>query len=38
MYFEDHQRVPKQKETYLITVVDENGQESVPMTIVVHPK
>lgn len=38
MYFEDHQRIPKQKETYLITVLDENGQESSPMTIVVHPK
>lgn len=35
--FEDHQRIPKQAETYLITSVDHNGQESGPMTIVVDP-
>ncbi len=35
--FEDHQRIPKKKETYLITSVDPNGQESCPMTIVVNP-
>lgn len=35
--FEDHQRIPKEKETYLITSVDHNGQESGPFTIVVHP-
>lgn len=38
MRYEDHQRVPKQKETYLITSVDENEQESSPMTLIVHPK
>lgn len=37
-HFEDHQRIPKQKETYLITSVDQNGQESGPMTIVVQPR
>ena len=37
-YFEDHQRVPKQKETYLITSMDMNAQESPPMTLIVHPK
>jgi hypothetical protein len=37
-YFEDHQRIPKKAETYLITSVDHNGQESGPMTIVVHPR
>ncbi len=36
-HFEDHQRTPKQKETYLITSVDSHGQESCPATIVVHP-
>ncbi|MBX7067092.1 MAG: hypothetical protein K1X28_07665 [Parachlamydiales bacterium] len=35
--FEDHQRVPKEIETYLITSVDHNGQESGPITIVVNP-
>lgn len=35
--FEDHQRIPKQAETYLITAVDRHGQESGPMTIVVKP-
>jgi hypothetical protein len=35
--YEDHQRIPKQKETYLITSVDHYGQESGPMTIVVTP-
>lgn len=35
--FEDHQRTPKLKETYLITSVDHNGQESGPMTIIVNP-
>lgn len=35
--FEDHQRIPKKKELYLITSVDQNGQESGPITIVVHP-
>lgn len=35
--YEDHQRIPKQRETYLITSVDIHGQESGPMTIVVHP-
>lgn len=33
--YEDHQRLPKQKETYLITSVDQHGQESSPITIVV---
>lgn len=36
-HFEDHQRTPKEKETYLITSVDNYGQESGPMTIVVTP-
>jgi hypothetical protein len=36
--FEDHQREPKKKELYLITSVDLNGQESGPITIVVHPR
>lgn len=36
-YYEDHQRIPKQQETYLITSVDGNHQESGPMTIVVSP-
>lgn len=36
--FEDHQRDPKAKEIYLITSVDIYGQESSPMTLVVHPK
>ncbi len=36
--YEDHQRLPKQKETYLITAVDSYGQESSPITIVVHPR
>jgi len=36
--FEDHRRVPKQVETYLITSVDSNEQESSPMTLVVNPK
>lgn len=35
--FEDHQRIPQQKETYLITSVDSNGQESCPMTFVINP-
>lgn len=35
--FEDHQRIPKEKETYLITSVDHHGQESAPLTIVVNP-
>ncbi len=35
--YEDHQRIPKQRETYLITSVNSHGQESSPMTIVVHP-
>lgn len=35
-YFEDHQRIPNKHETYLITSVDNNGQESSPMTIVVQ--
>jgi hypothetical protein len=36
-YFEDHQRVPKKQETYLITSIDKHGQESSPMTLVVTP-
>jgi hypothetical protein len=36
--FEDHRRVPKKQETYLITAVDRSGQESSPITIVVRPK
>lgn len=36
--FEDHQRTPNNHDTYLITSVDKNGQESSPMTIVVHGK
>lgn len=36
-HFEDHRRVPKQQETYLITSVDSNGQESCPTTLIVHP-
>lgn len=35
--FEDHQRIPNKQETYLITAIDEHGQESAPMTIVVSP-
>lgn len=35
--YEDHQRIPKQKVTYLITSVDQYGQESSPITIVVNP-
>lgn len=35
--FEDHQRIPKKSETYLITCVDSNGQESSPVTITVQP-
>ena len=35
--FEDHRRVPQKRETYLITSVDQNGQESGPMTIIVDP-
>lgn len=38
MRYEDHQRIPKQPETYLITSVDHNGQESSPITIVVNPR
>lgn len=37
-YFEDHQRTWKQDETYLITCVDQNGQESSPLTLVVRSK
>ncbi len=37
-YFEDHQRSYRKKETYLITSVDHNKQESGPITIVVHPR
>ncbi len=36
-YYEDHQRIPKKGDTYLITSIDERGQESTPMTIVVVP-
>lgn len=36
--YEDHQRPPKKKETYLITSVDRNGQESSPTTLIVHPR
>lgn len=36
-YYEDHQRIPGKLESYLITCVDENGQESVPATILVAP-
>lgn len=35
--FEDHQRVPKKQETYLITSVDVHMQESSPITLVVQP-
>ncbi|PIS03281.1 MAG: hypothetical protein COT85_00965 [Chlamydiae bacterium CG10_big_fil_rev_8_21_14_0_10_42_34] len=35
--YQDHQRIPKKTETYLITAVDANGQESSPVTIVVSP-
>jgi hypothetical protein len=36
--YEDHQRPARTQETYLITCVDQNGQESCPITIVVDPK
>lgn len=36
-YFEDHQRPPNQTETYFITAVDGNGQESAPVTFFVAP-
>lgn len=35
--YEDHQRIPKEPVTYLITSVDHFGQESSPITIVVNP-
>lgn len=35
--YEDHRREPKKQETYLITAVDRNGQESPPITLVVKP-
>lgn len=37
-HYEDHQREPGKKETYLITSVDLHEHESGPMTIIVHPK
>lgn len=35
-HYEDHQRVPKEKMTYLITSVDKNEHESGPMAIIVN--
>lgn len=37
-HFEDHQRIPHKMETYLITSVDSNDQESAPMTLFVQPR
>lgn len=37
-YFEDHQRIPGERVTYLITSVDTYNHESGPMTIIVHPR
>lgn len=37
-YFEDHQRTFGKKETYLITSVDQHGNESSPITIIGYPK
>lgn len=35
--YEDHQREPKKKVTYLITSVDRFGHESGPITLIVDP-
>jgi hypothetical protein len=37
-YYEDHRRTFGKKETYLITSVDEHGNESSPITIIGNPK